>query len=83
MAIIPGKLMSMEDEREQVNHPLGLLQIERVVLLSVEEVSCAKRLIVEHRVTWLECTVFADFKRVSLLSKRHLEVHKLLGWLCG
>ena len=52
------------------------------MLLLVEEVGCAERLIVEDRGAQLECAVFTNLKRASRLLERHLEVRRLLGWLC-
>ena len=83
MAVIPSRLMSLEQGLEQVNHHLGFLQIGRGILLLVEEVGCGEWLIVEDRATWLECTVFDNFERALRPSERHLGGHRLLGCLYG
>lgn len=59
MTAILGRLMSLEDGLEQVNHRQGFLQIGQGVLLPAEEVSCAAWPTIEKRVAWLECAIFS------------------------
>lgn len=49
MTVIPGRLMSLEEGHEQLNHYLGFLQIGWGVLLPAEEIGCAERLIAEDK----------------------------------
>lgn len=45
MAVVPGRMMTLEDGLEQVNHLLGFLRIGWGMLLPVVEVYCGKSLI--------------------------------------
>lgn len=67
-AVIPVRLMSLEDGLEQISHCLTFLSIGWGVLLPVKEVSFTEWLIVEGRGAWLGCAIFSNLKGTLSLS---------------
>lgn len=65
MAVIPGRLISLEDGLKQINHGPGFFHIGRGMLLPVEEVGYAEWLIVEDRVARLDCAILSNLKGTS------------------